>query len=543
MARPAERPPLRVYHLPPLFRQAFFSCCSGIWLFFTLALLAALYETAVERYAIVPGFTLSSSNFNFSFQFSLDPDQPAQASLQRLDGDGVPASGEIPLVGDGGAVERESLLSGVLSWLGLSKDAVVQSLEDSQAVVSVSETGADGDAGISGTSTESVSHVEVPGEDAVVQSDEGQLRVKDGDDFASEVKDSAGSLQGHPGDGSLDESMDEEVIPEDTGEGHILEGSDDSDYISSVNTDESDGDFDGPKLKLQTVSNATRNSKQEFLEEMTDSVFFTGRLLGGRGLDQGAMPQGGMTVLLMLLILAAALTIFLAVAGFQHAAFLGSVAYSVVSTHMGKRANIRQAIRAGLKSGIERLMWLAILHATVKGLQSLFLMKTLFGSVLDMEHVEQLMLRLSITPFAFLAPFRDVEATDFGMQLRIGLFVVLDYFFDGLAYCVYVVACWVTIMERNFWGLGALSRSWNLVKGMQLEALAVKVLESVICGRSCRWMISQVLGQFPAALAVCIAQVYFLVVWLLFYFSARSIHDGSSQFSYRNLEDFLDRFK
>ena len=234
---------------------------------------------------------------------------------------------------------------------------------------------------------------------------------------------------------------------------------------------------------------------------------------------------------------------FLGVVGFQHALVLVSVAYSVVTTHLGERATFIQPIKASFKSNVGRLLWLAIIHASLHGLESFFFMKSIFGGVMEVSKTEDLVLRLASNPFAFLAPFMDVDATSIGMAIRIGAFVGFDYLFDGIAYCIYVVACWVTIMERNYWGIGALSRSFNLVETKRYQAFIIRLIETVVCGRSSRWLLQQVFGQLGSALMICTFRIFFLVCWLVFYISARAFHDLPSSFSYQTLEDFLDRFK
>lgn len=524
MASDSRRAQLEVYDVLGMFRQAASSCRASIWLLLTLALLSSLHETAVERSAFLSGFSFSSQNSNFSFQFSFDPKHTAKSPQNHPHNDGLTSEGD-------------SLLSRILATFAPSDLSSARRLHPERLTSAEPISGIVGGnprpAADSDASSNPTTHREI-------SQDEADELYAGTEDHKQDRKE----LDELPGDGMpLEKKV---LINEDI-------QANDEEAVKEGWTDDSGEEDDGgilaedehslQRIKFQNVNNETKRHVQEFLIDTMDLTFFTGKPLGGRGLDQGAMPHGGLTILLMFLVFAGALTIFLAIVGFQHAAVLGSVAYSVVSTHMGKRVSTRTAIISGFKSGIGRLMWLAILHATLRGLQSLFFMKTLFGGVMEMEQVEQLVLRLSVSPFAFLAPFRDVDATDISMAVRIGLFVGFDYIFEGVAYCLYAVACWVTILERDFWGLGALSRSWNLVKSMEAQALTVRVFEAMVCGRTCRWLLQQVLGQFLAAFVICTAQVYFLVLWLIFYISARSICDGPSRFSYRNLEDFLDRFK
>jgi hypothetical protein len=296
-------------------------------------------------------------------------------------------------------------------------------------------------------------------------------------------------------------------------------------------------------MKIRMVfllRNDTRKEITDDLEESEEVGIFAGRLFAGRGFDhQGAMPQGtGATVFLILFLLIGVLATLLVVAALQHSAVLGAVAYTVVSTHMNKRVSIRQSVRSGLRTGIWRLNLAVLLFA---------------GKVLELEQMERLVLRLSIMPFAFRAAWKDEYATDMGMSSRIGAFVTLDYLFDGLAYSIYITACWVAIVESQYRGAETFYRGWSLVKRMPFQAATIKVIESVICGRSFKWMLQQVVGHSLAMLIVSFLEAFFLVLWLIFYFSARSKENQgqfplrTSNFLYicncRNLEDFLDRIR
>jgi len=174
----------------------------------------------------------------------------------------------------------------------------------------------------------------------------------------------------------------------------------------------------------------------------------------------------------------------------------------------------------------------------------LFVMKSFVGNgVLDAEKADRLVLRLSLMPFSILAPFKDVEATSVSLAARIGGFVIVDYIIDATTSCIYVMACWATIMERQYWGFAAFSRGWKLVSSMQHQVIAIKILESMLCGRSARFVLSLVMGNFLSLLVVSVGQLYFIICWLVLYLSARCRQDTNPRFSHRVLEGFLDRVR
>jgi len=103
----------------------------------------------------------------------------------------------------------------------------------------------------------------------------------------------------------------------------------------------------------------------------------------------------------------------------------------------------------------------------------------------------------------------------------------------------------VAIVESQYRGGETFYRGWNLVKRMPFQTATIKVVESIVCGCSFKWMLQQVVGHFLAMLIVSFLETFFLVLWLVFYFLARSKENQgqTQQFSLRNLEDFLDRLR
>jgi len=297
-------------------------------------------------------------------------------------------------------------------------------------------------------------------------------------------------------------------------------------------------------LKLKILGkNESGGYEDNFYEEKVGLGAPSARLMGGRNVDR-PVPPIGLTLLFMLGVLAGGLMAFCAVIMLQHAALLGTVAYSVISAYTGKQVGVVRAVKSGFRLGMVRLIWLALLHGTVRDLMCLFIMKSFVGNgVLDAEKADRLVLRLSLMPFSILAPFKDVEATSFSLAARIGGFVVVDYIIDATTSCIYVMACWATIMERQYWGFAAFSRGWRLVFSIQHQVIAIKILESMLCGRSARFVLSLALGNFLSLLVVSVGQLYFIICWLVLYLSARCRQDTNPRFSHRVLEGFLDRVR
>jgi hypothetical protein len=75
------------------------------------------------------------------------------------------------------------------------------------------------------------------------------------------------------------------------------------------------------------------------------------------------------------------------------------------------------------------------------------------------------------------------------------------------------------------------------------QVLPLKLLESMLCGRSARWVLQQAMGPFLSLLTVSAGQLYFDVCSLVLYFSACCKQETNPQFAHRMLEDFLDQVR
>lgn len=74
------------------------------------------------------------------------------------------------------------------------------------------------------------------------------------------------------------------------------------------------------------------------------------------------------------------------------------------------------------------------------------------------------------------------------------------------------------------------------------QVIALKVIEGVLTGRSARWILQRFMGPFLSLLVVSAGEMYFIICWLVLYFSARFKQENRN-FNYRVLEDFLDRLR
>lgn len=466
-----------------------------------LALVSAIYSFTLETYALSPSLAFAQLDGNYSLSQKVNSSLGQSRSSQDLKTSRVNFEGGLKE----GSDDKGFVARYLAMFLTSLDEAVMESLAESREKISAYESRA-------GDSRTASLKQDASQADYSTQAPEAPQTATEAPQTTSEAS----------ADMTIEESSKE------------------------VNSDKGGGDMEPlPKfsLKLRVLGKNESSEIEDIYEEKVGLGVPSARLMGGRNVDR-PVPPLGLTLLFMLGVLAGALMAFCAVIMLQHAALLGTVAYSVISAYAGKQVGVVRAVKSGFRLGMIRLVWLAVLHGTIRDLICLFVMKSFVGGgVLEPEKVDRLVLRLSLMPFSILAPFTDVEATSLSLAARIGGFVSIDYIIDGTASCIYVMACWVTIMERQYWGFAALSRGWRLVSTMQSQVIAIKLLESILCGRSARWVLSLFMGNFLALLVVSVGQLYFVVCWLVLYLSARCKQDTNPRFSLRVLEDFLDRIR
>eukprot|EP01018_Ginkgo_biloba_P030376 Gb_12816 [translate_table: standard] len=486
------RAELRLQSLPQLLKQAAVSYKASIWIFLTIALLSSLYETAIENATDLSGFSFNLPNANYSIEFDLHGKTNSRTPVDNKGNETNP--GEVDSV-------LGRFLTALLAPISAQeantpiKELVQQKKEqisDNQVEILVRD-------GSVHTDSQEFAHNEIKYGNQLFKSNEDKLKQP------NEIENESNMAQNK----RLDETesahneksnKSDSVYHADNEKPNALEGAQDGKPNELENESKSTHDAirygDGiiqPPLAgswkmVNRFGNETKTKNGQRLQKPQ------ARTASSKGaFNRGAIPSGVRegTLLLILLVILAISMVILLVLTFQSAAVIGVVAYAVASTHMGKRTSVKQSLRSALRFDIWRLMWFAILVGTLHEIQTQFLTKILFGEVMAKDQIEKLVNRLSLMPFAVLAPLKDDCAVNIGMSLRIGAFVIFQYLFDWLVYSTYIVGCWVSIMEKQYSGREALNRGWNLLKSMAFQAVTIKILESVLCGRSFSWMLNK----------------------------------------------------
>ncbi|KAG2548448.1 uncharacterized protein LOC120650771 [Panicum virgatum] len=225
-----------------------------------------------------------------------------------------------------------------------------------------------------------------------------------------------------------------------------------------------------------------------------------------------------------------------------HSTALGAVFASVAGRHVqGQR---RGFILAGAARGARRLPGFAFLRWATRDAVVQMLCLWFFADVHDQAQLFRLFVVAKLMPFsASVNPW--LAAAVAGPELD--SFFVAWAVLDAVISVLFTVVPWVVVMDRDPQppGRNAVKEGCYLVSLMAAEATLLKCWETVVCGSMGRLIMVTFGGKVLGGFLHAIAEVYFMVVWLLFYFAARckEVRLGGRQFELEDVAAAIDGFR
>ncbi|KAL5998660.1 hypothetical protein ACLOJK_009604 [Asimina triloba] len=224
---------------------------------------------------------------------------------------------------------------------------------------------------------------------------------------------------------------------------------------------------------------------------------------------------------------------------FSYCCVLGVVFVAVVNSLLGRRDSLFETLRMGSKLGIRRLAGFVMLRWAVRDALTQFLGLWFFSDVDDQFSFFKLFVRLKLMPFSVSSPWvRSRMVADADVSGFVSAWVLLDTFVDF----VFAVDCWVAIMDTRRSGQEIVREGFYLMSIMLNQAVRIKCLESLLCGSAVRWLLARIGGRLFSCFVLSMAEVYFMIAWLVFYFSLRckDAHLEGRRFGRRELEDYIN---
>ncbi|KAK9127470.1 hypothetical protein Syun_016267 [Stephania yunnanensis] len=202
---------------------------------------------------------------------------------------------------------------------------------------------------------------------------------------------------------------------------------------------------------------------------------------------------------------------------------------------LGKEQSLVRTVWAGSRLGFRRLSGFILMRWAVRDAMTQLLGLCFFGDIEDQHSFFKLFVVLKLMPFSVNAPWVR------GYESQVSRFLFAWFVSDTVVALVYAVDAWVAIMDtRSGWEI--VKEGFYLVTTMLNQAIQLKCFEAILSGSFVRWVLAMIFGNVFAAIFQSVVEVYFMVVWLTYYFAARSkdVDSEGRGFGVRDLQDFVD---
>ncbi|KAJ7976943.1 Transmembrane protein [Quillaja saponaria] len=215
---------------------------------------------------------------------------------------------------------------------------------------------------------------------------------------------------------------------------------------------------------------------------------------------------------------------------------LGIVFITVVNDLLGRFSSFFGVIWDGSRLGLKRLSGFILMRWAVRDALTQLLGLWYFGEIEDQYSFFKLFVRLKLMPFSILSPWIR------GFEKEISGFLFAWFLIDTFVAFIFSIDAWVAIVDSRRSGREIVKEGCYLISTMFNQAVQIKCLEAIFCGSFVRWVLARICGNFLAKVFQSTVEIYFMVAWLIFYFSARC-KDANLQgrrFGQRELEGLIE---
>ncbi|KVH90480.1 uncharacterized protein LOC112520665 [Cynara cardunculus var. scolymus] len=219
-----------------------------------------------------------------------------------------------------------------------------------------------------------------------------------------------------------------------------------------------------------------------------------------------------------------------------HAWVHGIIFVLVVNDFLEGYRSFLRTFWNGACLGMKRLSGFIVMRWVVRDALTQLLGVWFFGEIEDQYSIFKIFVRLKFMPFSIVTPWvKGFEKEIYGFMLS---WFLLDMFMSF----VFAVDAWVAMVDSRKNGREVVKEGCHLLSLMVHPAINLKCLEGIVCGSFARWILLQSFGKLFASAFQSLMEVYFMVAWLMYYFSVKSMDANSSgqPFGRRELEVLLE---
>ncbi|XP_071720800.1 uncharacterized protein [Rutidosis leptorrhynchoides] len=215
---------------------------------------------------------------------------------------------------------------------------------------------------------------------------------------------------------------------------------------------------------------------------------------------------------------------------------LGIIFVVVVNDLLKVYKSFLRTLWDGSNLGLKRLSGYIVMRWALRDALTQLLGVWFFGEIEDQYSFLKIFVRLKLMPFSIVSPWVK------GFEREIYGFLLSWFLLDTLVSFVFAVDAWIAMVDTRKSVKEVVKEGCHLLSIMLHPAINLKCLEGIVCGSFTRWVLSGLFGKLFASAFQSFMEVYFMVAWLLYYFSVKS-KDANSigvPFGNRELERLLE---
>ncbi|KAI3822583.1 hypothetical protein L1987_10177 [Smallanthus sonchifolius] len=215
---------------------------------------------------------------------------------------------------------------------------------------------------------------------------------------------------------------------------------------------------------------------------------------------------------------------------FTHVWVHGVIFVLVVNHFLKNDSPFTRTFESGAILGSRRLSGFVLMRWVVRDAWTQLLGVIFFGEIEDQFSLFKIFVRLKFMPFSTVSPWVK------GFEKEIYGFLLCWFLLDMLMSFVFALDAWVAMVDSRRTGREVIEEGCRLLSLMIHPAINLKCLEGIACGSFARHALTHVFGKVFASMIQCFMEVYFIVAWMVHYFSVKSNDAESNGTPFGNSE-------
>nr|XP_043623522.1 uncharacterized protein LOC122595248 [Erigeron canadensis] len=214
----------------------------------------------------------------------------------------------------------------------------------------------------------------------------------------------------------------------------------------------------------------------------------------------------------------------------------GVVFVLVVNGYLKSYKSFVKTFWNGANLGMKRLCGFIVMRWVVRDALTQLLGVWYFGEIEDQYSLFKIFVRLKFIPYSNVTPWIK------GFDKEIYGFMLSWFLMDMLLSFVFAVDACVVMVDSRKSGKEVIKEGWHLLTVMIHPAINLKCLEGIVCGSFARHVLTYIFGKVFTSIVQSFMEVYFIVAWMFYYFSVKSMDARSSgvPFGQKELETMLE---